>query len=296
MFGGGESSSRYQCPTSSQNPDLPALPTRSVSPATAACRYSDCGGKSIVLGACIDLGGLSGRGTGDDSRKLAELSAKGEEKHLRSVDSGCAGVAQWAEPINLWLRRTRTFWLVSSSSRSRPPINSHSNDSLHDPLSFPLHDQPMSPSTSTTLIFLLSLSLHFCDTSAQVPSTPRYARNTLNKPSLFTLLLDGAKRLLSSKRPSGFMVEKPTPSTNFPTPLLQTPTIFSDSTSASPSTSQTPHGIFKPAVATPLVVKAHSWRSIHSRPTMLPTYSCSAANQTRTLISSFLTDRTRPGC
>lgn len=83
-----------------------------------------------------------------------------------------------------WLGRWRSALLRSASVPNRNSLSARSvaepnqpplyNDLIHDPLSFSLHDQPMLPPISTSLIFLLSLSLYLCDTLAQDPTTPRY--------------------------------------------------------------------------------------------------------------------------
>ena len=89
-----------------------------------------------------------------------------------------AVLVDWGvEPIGTSVEPNSSHSLVGLQPVSQPgPIQFPLCDDLHDPLSFPLHGQLMLPPISSPIIFLLSLSLHFRDTSAQDPSTPRCAR------------------------------------------------------------------------------------------------------------------------
>ena len=129
----------------------------------------------------------------------------------------------------------------------------------------------------------------------RIPPSHGTPQSAQDATPIFTLLLDGAKRMLLLKKPSGSPVEKLTATTNFPTPPLRTPMISFDSTSVNPSTFRTLHGTFKAAAVTTLVAKAPSWHFIRFRLTTLLICSCSVANLIRTLMLSFQTDRTQPG-
>lgn len=109
--------------------------------------------------------GLVGRrDMGDDLGRLADaLKSKFRRPWLCAWLGGGADLTEQLELLG---------W---SPAHSVAGPNKYPPNDLHDPLSFPLHGQLMLPSISTSLIFLLSLSSHFCDTSAQDPSTPRYA-------------------------------------------------------------------------------------------------------------------------